>query len=46
MAVLSWTAPRIRRQMLSSPGAVGLSLIATPLHRAFWTRLPGKSRQR
>jgi hypothetical protein len=30
-------ALRIRRQMLSSPGALGLSLIARPLHRTFWT---------
>ena len=30
-------ALRIRRQMLGSPGAVGLSLIARPLHRTFWT---------
>jgi hypothetical protein len=30
-------ALRIRRQMLDSPGAVGLSLIARPLQHAFWT---------
>lgn len=30
-------ALRIRRQMLGSPGALGLSLIAQPLHRTFWT---------
>jgi hypothetical protein len=30
-------AMRIRRQMLSSPGALGLSLIAKPLQRTFWT---------
>jgi hypothetical protein len=30
-------ALRIRRQMLGSPGAVGLSLIAKPLRRTFWT---------
>jgi hypothetical protein len=30
-------ALRIRRQMLASPGALGLSLIARPLHRTFWT---------
>jgi hypothetical protein len=30
-------ALRIRRQMLGSPGAMGLSLIAEPLHRTFWT---------
>jgi hypothetical protein len=30
-------ALRIRRQMLGSPGALGLSLIARPLHRTFWT---------
>jgi hypothetical protein len=30
-------ALRIRRQMLASPGAMGLSLIARPLHRTFWT---------
>jgi hypothetical protein len=28
---------RIRRQMLGSPGALGLSLIARPLSRTFWT---------
>jgi hypothetical protein len=28
---------QIRRQMLGSPGALGLSLIAKPLHRTFWT---------
>lgn len=27
----------IRRQMLGSPGALGVSLIARPLHRTFWT---------
>lgn len=30
-------ALRIRRQMLSSPGALGVSLIARPMHRTFWT---------
>jgi len=30
-------ALQIRRQMLGSPGALGLSLIARPLHRTFWT---------
>ena len=30
-------ALRIRRQMLASPGVLGLSLIARPLHRTFWT---------
>jgi hypothetical protein len=30
-------ALRIRRQMLNSPGALGLSLIARPLLRTFWT---------
>lgn len=30
-------ALRIRRQMLRSPGALGLSLIARPLRRTFWT---------
>jgi hypothetical protein len=30
-------ALRIRRQMLASPGVLGLSLIAQPLHRTFWT---------
>jgi hypothetical protein len=30
-------ALRIRRQMLVSPGALGLSLLAKPLHRTFWT---------
>jgi hypothetical protein len=30
-------ALRIRRQMLASPGALGLSLIARPLRRTFWT---------
>jgi hypothetical protein len=30
-------ALRIRRQMLGSPGAMGLSLIARPLRRTFWT---------
>lgn len=30
-------ALRIRRQMLGSPGALGVSLIAWPLHRTFWT---------
>jgi hypothetical protein len=30
-------AMRIRRQMLGSPGAVGVSLIAKPLSRTFWT---------
>jgi hypothetical protein len=30
-------ALRIRRQMLGSPGSLGLSLIARPLHRTFWT---------
>jgi hypothetical protein len=37
--VLSFLAAalRIRRQMLASPGALGLSLIAQPLRRTFWT---------
>lgn len=30
-------AIRIRRQMLGSPGALGLSLVARPLRRTFWT---------
>jgi hypothetical protein len=30
-------ALRIRRQMLASPGALGLSLIARPQRRTFWT---------
>jgi hypothetical protein len=30
-------ALRIRRQMLNSPGALGLSLIARPIRRTFWT---------
>jgi hypothetical protein len=30
-------ALRIRRQMLGSPGALGVSLIARPLRRTFWT---------
>jgi len=30
-------ALQIRRQMLNSPGALGLSLIAKPVHRTFWT---------
>ena len=30
-------ALRIRRQMLAAPGVLGLSLIARPLHRTFWT---------
>jgi hypothetical protein len=30
-------ALRIRRQMLGSAGALGVSLIARPLHRTFWT---------
>jgi hypothetical protein len=30
-------ALRIRKQMLASPGALGLSLIARPLGRSFWT---------
>lgn len=30
-------ALRIRRQMLSSPGALGVSLIARPARRTFWT---------
>jgi hypothetical protein len=30
-------ALRIRRQMLDSPGALGVSLIARPLGRTFWT---------
>ncbi len=30
-------ALRIRRQMLGSPGALGLSLLARPLRRTFWT---------
>jgi hypothetical protein len=32
----SWRL-RIRRQMLSSPGALGVSLIARPARRTFWT---------
>jgi hypothetical protein len=32
-----WAAMRIRRQMLNSPGALGVSLIAKPAKRAFWT---------
>ena len=32
-----WAAMRIRRQMLDSPGALGVSLIAKPLKRTFWT---------
>jgi hypothetical protein len=31
------SALRIRRQMLGSPGALGVSLIAKPLKRTFWT---------
>jgi hypothetical protein len=31
-------ALRIRRQMLASPGALGVSLIARPLRRTLWTR--------
>lgn len=30
-------ALQIRRQMLSSPGVLGVSLIARPLERTFWT---------
>ncbi|MBW0015712.1 hypothetical protein [Mycobacterium sp.] len=30
-------AMRIRRQMLNSPGVLGLSLIAKPLHKSFFT---------
>lgn len=30
-------ALRIRRQMLASPGVLGVSLIARPLRRTFWT---------
>jgi hypothetical protein len=30
-------AMRVRRQMLGSPGALGVSLIAKPLKRTFWT---------
>ena len=30
-------ALQIRRQMLGSPGVLGLSLIARPTHRTFWT---------
>jgi len=30
-------ALRIRHQMLRSPGTLGVSLIARPLHRTFWT---------
>jgi hypothetical protein len=30
-------ALRIRRQMLASPGVLGVSLIAKPLRRTFWT---------
>lgn len=30
-------ALRIRRQMLGSPGALGVSLIARPARRTFWT---------
>jgi hypothetical protein len=30
-------ALRIRKQMLASPGALGLSLVARPLRRSFWT---------
>lgn len=30
-------ALRIRRQMLGSPGSMGLSLIARPARRTFWT---------
>ena len=30
-------ALRIRHQMLGSSGSLGLSLIARPLHRTFWT---------
>lgn len=40
--VPSFLAPalRIRRQMLGSPGALGLSFIAKPLRRTFWTLAP------
>lgn len=31
------SALRIRRQMLTSPGALGVSLVARPLQRTFWT---------
>ncbi len=30
-------AMRIRRQMLAAPGVLGVSLIARPLRRSFWT---------
>ena len=30
-------ALRIRRQMLGSPGLAGLSLIAEPIRKTFWT---------
>jgi hypothetical protein len=30
-------ALRIRQQMLAAPGAAGVSLIAQPLRRTFWT---------
>lgn len=32
-----WAALRIRRQMLDSPGVLGVSLIAKPVKRTFWT---------
>lgn len=32
-----FAALRVRRQMLASPGAMGVSLVAKPLRRAFWT---------
>ena len=30
-------AVRVKRQMLASPGAMGVSLVAKPLRRTFWT---------
>ena len=30
-------AMRVRHQMLASPGAMGVSLVAKPLRRTFWT---------
>jgi hypothetical protein len=30
-------AMRVRRQMLTSPGSMGVSLVAKPLQRTFWT---------
>lgn len=32
--------------MLGSPGALGVSLTARPLHRTLWTRRPGRARPR